>query len=112
MVTNIKPTQPKLKKYVANSTRSNVCPDCERVFYDSSNMKKHYISKHQGVTYPCDQCDAVYTQKERLTEHKKGVHEGQRIKCEHKGCDKEFTLQKSYKNHVKRDHESMKQEII
>ena len=85
IITKITPSQPisGLKKCVANSTRSNVCPDCERVFYDSSNMKKHYIKEHQGVTFPCDQCDNVYSKKNTLTKHIKGVHEGQRIQCEY-----------------------------
>ena len=109
IITNITHSQPisGLKKYVANSTRSNVCPDCERVFYDSSNMKKHYIKEHQGVTFPCDQCDNVYRDKHTLSKHKKGVHEGQRIKCEYEECDKEFSLQSTYRYHVKSIHENI-----
>ena len=107
IVTNITPKQPISDKCVANSTRSNVCPDCGRVFYDSSNMKKHYMREHQGVTFPCDQCDAVYLQKQPLTQHKKGVHEGQIIKCDYENCDKEFTFKTTYKVHVKRDHENI-----
>ena len=107
--TNITPTQPVSGKYVANSTRSNVCSDCERVFSSFSKMKKHYIKEHQGVTFPCDQCDNVYTEKYTLSGHKKGVHEGQRIKCEYEDCDKEFNFQSSYKDHVKKFHLNIKQ---
>ena len=30
--------------YVTNSSRSNICPDCYKVFHDSSNMKKNITS--------------------------------------------------------------------
>ena len=108
-VQNVSPIQPRVEqsKCVANPTRSNVCPDCERVFYDSSNMKKHYISKHQGVTFPCDQCDKVYTHQQQLTQHIKGVHEGLTIKCEYEDCDKEFNFIHAYRHHVKVRHKNI-----
>ena len=108
-VQNITPAQPTAEqtKYVANSTRSNVCPDCERVFYDSSNMKKHYISKHQGVTFACNQCDRVYSFQQHLTEHIQGVHDGQTIKCDFEDCDKEFIKKHAYNHHVKAVHKNV-----
>ena len=89
-------------------SRSNICPDCEKVFYDSSNMMKHYIKEHLGVTYPCDQCDNIYRSKNTLATHKKSVHEGQKIKCEYENCDKEFNSQASYKVHVNKIHLNLK----
>ena len=109
-VQNITPAQPKnaeQTKCVKNSTRSNACPDCGRVFYDSSNMKKHYISKHQGVTFPCSQCDKVYSFQQLLTEHIQGVHDGQNIKCDFEDCHKEFIRKQSYNHHVKVVHKNV-----
>ena len=107
-VQNVLPIQPRVEqaKCVPNPTRSNVCPDCERVFYDSSNMKKHYISKHQGVTFPCDQCDMVYTRQQPLTQHIKGVHEGQPIKCKYEDCGKEFISPSSHSHHIQTKHKN------
>ena len=91
-------------KKVGISARSKVCPDCNKEFYDSSNMKKHHISQHKGVTFPCDQCNAVYKDHKILFRHKKGVHEGQKIKCEYEDCGKEFNFHGSYRKHVRNTH--------
>ena len=44
------PRQP--KKFVANSTNSNVCPECERIFGCAKNMKRHYDGRPSEVPNP------------------------------------------------------------
>ena len=93
---------------VPNSTKSNVCPECNKIFYDSSNMKKHFEVVHQRITYACDQCDTVVKYKQKLTEHIKSVHEGQRFKCDYSGCDKEYPIKLSLRTHIKAKHENLR----
>ena len=109
IVTTNTPVQPvpEVTNNVANSTGSNVCPECEKIFHSSSNMKKHYMNKHQGVTFPCDQCNMVYRHQERLTTHKRAVHDGQTIICEYEGCGKEYNFRLSYRQHVDRVHNNI-----
>ncbi len=46
-------------------------------------------TKHEGVSYDCDQCDGVFTGKYVLTNHKQSKHEGLKYECNQ--CDSSFT---------------------
>ena len=92
-------------------------------------MKRHNLSIHEGVKYPCQFCEHKATNPKGLNSHIQSVHEGRRFKCEisnlecrsrgnlwmhsrvHKEraykcttCDAKFTVRGSLTNHIKSKH--------
>ena len=54
--------------------RVSVTQGFENVATTAQGLKRHKESKHEGITYPCDQCDLVATQAGSLKLHKKRKH--------------------------------------
>ena len=78
------------KTFVANSTNSNVCPECERIFGCSANMKRHYDSVHLGkrqtVANPtksnvCPECEKIFGDSSNMKKHYEKVHLGTKYPC-------------------------------
>ena len=59
--TEVESTSESDKKGVQSSKITKVgskfqCPQCDKLFYDSSTARKHIRSIHEGVKYACNQC--------------------------------------------------------
>ena len=54
------------------------CDECDNgVYYRRRyDLDKHKASRHQNVTFDCDECDKSYTSKSTLKAHNKSQHEG------------------------------------
>merc|ERR1740128_1103379 len=72
----------------------------------SSNLERHIKSKHEGISYPCDQCDYVAIHKYHLKQHERSKHEGIRYPCDQ--CDYVATQQSSLNTHKKSQHEGIR----
>ena len=47
------------------------CTECEYVAVSKPNLKSHFESIHERVTYTCDKCDAVTSNKSNLLRHRR-----------------------------------------
>ena len=53
------------------------CPQCDKLFYNCSNVHAHIRSVHEGVKYACNQCDYQASYQNYLTTHHiQSKHEG------------------------------------
>ena len=95
---NIPPTGMAKKKKNGKYT-CNLCPG---KYSHSNHLRRHQLSKHEGVTHVCDKCLDVFTLKGNLNKHKKSVHDGVMYECDQ--CDKKFTKQKALDVHKKSVH--------
>ena len=112
-VSNHGPRQP--KTFVANSTNSNVCPECERIFGCSANMKRHYDSVHLGkrqtVANPtksnvCPECEKIFGDSSNMKKHFERVHLQTKYPCNQ--CDAVLSDYSSRITHIKTIHEGVK----
>ena len=86
-----------------NETRQFTCDICGKQYADTSNVKRHKASVHNGVRYPCDHCDSKpFTDKSGLRYHQESVHEGIRYFCNQ--CDYKATQTGNLKTHIKKYH--------
>jgi len=79
---------------------------CEAQFSDVGNLRRHKMTKHEGVKYNCDQCDEEFTEQGNLKRHKLTKHEGIRYDCDQ--CEARFYDQNTLKKHQLTKHEGMK----
>ena len=49
------------------------CPQCDKLFYNSSNVHAHIRSVHEGVKYACNRCDYQATTQGNLTNNSYSV---------------------------------------
>ena len=54
------------------------CDECDNGvnYMRRYNLYKHKASRHQNVTFDCDECNKSYTSKSTLKAHNKSQHEG------------------------------------
>ena len=52
------------------------CPQCDKLFYNSSNVHAHIRSVHEGVKYACNRCDYQATTQGNLTTHIQSKNDG------------------------------------
>ena len=57
-----------------NTQHTGQCQHCEYKTAKFSHLKRHILSKHEGVTYPCEHCDYKATQTAHLKRHVLRVH--------------------------------------
>ena len=71
----------KQHKVVTHGAQRIFCPEdgCSYNAKWKADVKKHVLSVHQGVRYPCDQCDYQATEKRHLKRHVQ-IHCGKAIK--------------------------------
>ena len=63
------------KEYsIFQGNTSNLCPECNAVFANNGNMKKHYKSTHGGEKFQCSKCLKEFSQKVNLERHVKNIH--------------------------------------
>ena len=71
----------------------------------ASHIFVRLISFHPGFLYgfsmefQCKKCDKTFSVKSNLTRHVKGQH-GQKINCPHSGCQSQFALPQTLKEHL------------
>ena len=84
------------------------CDECNAgPFIKSSSLWKHTASVHKGVVYPCDQCNAgPFSQAANLREHKASAHEGVRYPCD-KCNSGPFTMPSTLRRHTASAHEGV-----
>ena len=76
------------------------CPDCQKTFRDSHEVKIHRLSCHDNLFYACieEGCARSFRTKTALREHAK-VHNGDwRYRCEK--CGKGFQRKQLFEDHV------------
>ena len=79
------------------------CKSCEYQAKDTSTLRKHRLSVHEGIRFSCDLCDHQATRNSSLKIHKETVHLGvKRYKCNI--CPKEFTWSNDMKRHIRVNH--------
>ena len=67
--------------------------------------ERHIQSKHEGVTYLCDQCSYKDNVKSNLVRHKQSNHEGVRFECDK--CSYKFRRLENLKDHKQSVHEGI-----
>ena len=68
--------RPKRSKLKDKRDKSYPCGKCEYAATNSSNLKTHIRSKHEGVRYPCSHCEFAATQEGVLKRHIENKHKG------------------------------------
>ena len=102
---NVKPqTSRKRKKVGSKDVHS--CDQCDYSAYNTSNLKVHNKSKHEGIRYPCDQCDYAATTAHSLKIHNEAKHIGIRYPCDQ--CEYTATTAHSLKIHKEVKHEGIR----
>ena len=86
--------------------KKHQCSQCDYQTSDTSNLKKHIQSLHEGIRYKCNQCDKEYTEKGILRKHIHSDHEGIRYECNR--CDHKATTQERLKRHIKIIHDGVR----
>jgi len=89
--------------YLSNNCTPKDCPDCEKTFSNTTNMRTHYNSVHRGIVFPCDHCDYKATQKGHLKAHIQSLH-GKTTVCFCNLCDKKFSSKPSLRYHIYNYH--------
>ena len=80
-----------------------ICPHCDKIFREKSNMKRHMDSAHGNVVFNCNFCEEKFASKQALDYHEQGTHmETSSVKCDE--CDVSFASIISMKDHKKHVH--------
>jgi len=80
------------------------CNKCEFTSVHYASVRKHKISKHDGVKYHCDKCVKSFSDSSTLLRHKKSIHDGVVYRCEL--CLKTFSDGSALTRHKKTKHSS------
>lgn len=81
------------------------CTSCEKVLNSKTKLKAHE-ARHHGPKQPCEVCGLMVGTGKLYSEHLK-CHKS--IKCTVEGCNKQFTSQHVYRNHMKLEHSDQKE---
>lgn len=82
---------------VEQSSESNICPVCSKVFKNNQSMEIHLTVHTLDDIFPCPQCDKRFKLKKHLLSHM-SVHGDRTIQCPR--CDKKFKHEKNLKLHM------------
>lgn len=81
------------------------CNVCDKIFADSSKLKRHMISHSVNKEFKCDLCPKEFTERHKLARHML-THSGRRdYPCPH--CDRAFALKHNLTAHI-RIHENVR----
>ena len=82
------------------------CQICQGMFSQSSSLKTHIASVHEGKKpFKCSSCAYNCSTKKDLTMHIESVHEGKKpFKCS--SCDYKCSTKQSLTKHIKSVHEA------
>ena len=91
------------RREVVGTSNQYKCVQCQKTFNDSSYLRKHQRSVHEGVNYPCIHCDYQASLQQTLNRHIRAVHEGIKYSCDQ--CDQQFTQKGNLRLHMRNKHE-------
>jgi len=80
------------------------CNKCDFTSVHYASVRKHKISKHDGIKYHCDKCVKSFSDSSTLLRHKKSIHDGVVYRCEL--CQKTFSDGSALTRHKKAKHSS------
>ena len=86
-------------------SKEHKCIQCHKAFFAKSDLKRHFLSVHQGVTFKCKQCDKELNSKDSLSRHEKFVHSNGDAKvynCDR--CTYSTIYKQCFQRHVKNRH--------
>jgi len=89
-----------------NTTREFECDQCESKYTHPSNLRRHILSKHEGIKYDCNQCDQKYSDSSSLSHHVKSKHKGEICACDQ--CEFVSTKNHHLRDHIQSIHEGVK----
>eukprot|EP00092_Neocalanus_flemingeri_P009466 GFUD01010186.1.p1 GENE.GFUD01010186.1~~GFUD01010186.1.p1 ORF type:complete len:284 (-),score=69.96 GFUD01010186.1:87-938(-) len=90
---------------VLRKERKFGCNKCDFTSVHYASVRKHKISKHEGIKYQCDKCEKRFTDSSTLLRHKKSIHDGVVYRCDI--CQKTFSDGSALTRHTKTQHYSM-----
>ena len=100
----------KLEKHVSENHKHSlskyVCEICSKNFKNSSVLKLHQMSIHEGIRHPCPHCSKKFNQAGTLGAHIKVAHEGLKYPCDQ--CGVKVTEKKSLRQHIESVHNGVK----
>ena len=79
------------------SSNENKCGQCGKTFCNSSAVRKHVKTIHEGFKFKCDLCQKEFRSSSSLYNHRLGVH-----RCQE--CNFDFTEKGSLKRHLQNIH--------
>ena len=85
--------------------KEHKCVQCHKAFFAKSDLKRHFLSVHQGVTFKCKQCDKELNSKDSLLRHEKYVHSNGDAKvynCDR--CTYSTIYKQCFQRHIKNRH--------
>jgi len=85
---------------------SYTCKTCKKNYANSTTLRSHIQSKHEGKVYTCQYCDKTFTTRQGLWQHKKTVHEKKQYPC--KQCKKNYNSKSSLWTHIRTVHEKIR----
>ena len=75
------------------------CTQCEKTFYNISNLNTHVSVFHEGIKNQCQLCEMTFSGEDSLKRHIKTMHKGIRpVQCEH--CPRKFRFAYELKKHM------------
>ena len=94
------------KVQLKRKSKSTKCSKCDKVFNDTSNLKKHVFTIHDKLKFECNLCNKKFTY-QYLIVHKKVAHVGiEKVPCNQ--CDYLFSSKHALKRHVETIHKIFK----
>nr|XP_019535091.2 PR domain zinc finger protein 5-like [Aedes albopictus] len=83
------------------------CANCDKVYTDANNLKKHINTHTKSAIYRCEECDKSFDRTDCLRKHRKIMHSDERDHvCT--VCGKGYALKQSLTQHLKSAHSNTK----
>ena len=101
----LKTTQVDGSNATENLLDKNECHICNQVFTSPYVVKRHILSRHEGLKYTCDKCQQEFSLKDSLNRHVRRVHEGNKVVC--LVCSRVFTHSDHLNMHIKEYHSKL-----
>lgn len=80
------------------------CPDCEKFFYTTQELRKHHDQSHVVTRHPCEYCGKVYLKSLFLRNHVKHKHLNVDLKIPCTICNRTYPSELNYSRHVQSMH--------
>ena len=81
------------------------CDKCKIMFASKRSLRAHIKTKHEGVTYACDQCE-YQGSKSSLIRHMEATHEGIKYACDQ--CEYVTAHKRDLRSHIQTQHEGVR----
>ena len=91
------------KKLKMSEIKKHVCSNCGDRFKTSFNLKRHFTSQHNELSYNCGECNRKFGRRDNLKRHINAVHEKTRPhQCS--VCGKKFNQSTHRDRHFRTVH--------